>query len=100
MIVNNDDDESDEPLASSPAKRLRRGKEKETSPAPHTPRHISKQARLDIAEDLEDLQDSGKRPMPPLTCLNMLILTMHSGQEKSNSWPECRIRPRQKDEAS
>ncbi|KXG49003.1 protein of unknown function DUF4211 [Penicillium griseofulvum] len=56
--VNESDDDSDEPLASSPVKRLRRGQEKETSPSPHTPRQISKQARLDIAEDLEDLQDS------------------------------------------
>ncbi|KAJ5188454.1 hypothetical protein N7472_007468 [Penicillium cf. griseofulvum] len=57
-VVNDSDDDSDEPLASSPVKRLRRGQEKETPPPPHTPRHISKQARLDIAEDLEDLQDS------------------------------------------
>lgn len=57
-VSKGDDDNSDEPLASSPIKRLRRGQEKETSQAPQTPRHISKQARLDIAEDLEDLQDS------------------------------------------
>ncbi|CAI7655533.1 unnamed protein product [Penicillium glandicola] len=58
VVSKSDDDDSDEPLVSSPVKRLRRGQEKETSQAPHTPRHISKQARLDIAEDLEDLQDS------------------------------------------
>ncbi|CAI7620693.1 unnamed protein product [Penicillium viridicatum] len=57
-VSKSDDDDSDEPLASSPIKRLRRGQEKETPQAPQTPRHISKQARLDIAEDLEDLQDS------------------------------------------
>ncbi|KGO77835.1 protein of unknown function DUF4211 [Penicillium italicum] len=55
---NDDGDDSDEPLASSPVKRLRRGQEKEAPKAPHTPRHISRQAKLDIAEDLEDLQDS------------------------------------------
>ncbi|OQE40796.1 hypothetical protein PENCOP_c005G06736 [Penicillium coprophilum] len=58
VVTESDDESSDEPLVSSPVKRLRRGPEKETSQAPHTPRHISKQARLDIAEDLEDLQDS------------------------------------------
>ncbi|KAJ5420859.1 hypothetical protein N7465_003378 [Penicillium sp. CMV-2018d] len=57
-VSKSDDDDSDEPLASSPIKRLRRGQEKETPQAPQTPRHISKQDRLDIAEDLEDLQDS------------------------------------------
>ncbi|KAG0155049.1 putative transcription factor IIIc-like protein [Penicillium digitatum] len=56
--VSKSDDDSDEPLASSPMKRLRRRQEKEGPQAPHTPRLISKQARLDIAEDLEDLQDS------------------------------------------
>ncbi|KGO50290.1 protein of unknown function DUF4211 [Penicillium expansum] len=58
VVPKSDDDDSDVPLASSPVKRLRRGQEKEAPQAPHTPRHISKQARLDIAEDLEDLQDS------------------------------------------
>ncbi|KAJ5382608.1 hypothetical protein N7517_000519, partial [Penicillium concentricum] len=57
-ISKSDDEDSDEPLPSSPVKRLRRGQEKETSQPPQTPRHISKQAKLDIAEDLEDLQDS------------------------------------------
>ncbi|KAJ5257588.1 hypothetical protein N7524_009144 [Penicillium chrysogenum] len=57
-VSKSDDDDSDEPLASSPVKRLRRGQEKETPKAPTTPRHISKQDKLDIAEDLEDLQDS------------------------------------------
>ncbi|KAJ5493994.1 hypothetical protein N7463_010081 [Penicillium fimorum] len=57
-VSKSEDEDSDEPLASSPVKRLRRGQEKEAPQAPHTPRHISKQARLDIAEDLEDLQDS------------------------------------------
>ncbi|KAJ6143514.1 hypothetical protein N7471_002967 [Penicillium samsonianum] len=58
VVPKSEDDDSDKPLASSPVKRLRRGQEKEPLQAPHTPRHISKQARLDIEEDLEDLQDS------------------------------------------
>ncbi|KAF9252153.1 hypothetical protein CBS147333_481 [Penicillium roqueforti] len=58
VVSESDEVDSDEPLASSPVKRLRRGKAKESPQAPHTPRHISQQARLDIAEDLEDLQDS------------------------------------------
>jgi hypothetical protein len=53
-------DDSDEPVPSSPRKRLRRGNEKEKSATPQTPRQTSKQAKLDIEEDLEDLQDSGK----------------------------------------
>ncbi|KAJ5793875.1 hypothetical protein N7457_000474 [Penicillium paradoxum] len=52
------DDDSDEPVPSSPVKRLRRGQDKEASQTPRTPRHVSSQARLDIEEDLEDLQDS------------------------------------------
>ena len=52
-------DESDEPVASSPTKRLRRGNDTENPQTPRTPRHTSEQAKLDIAEDLEDLQDSG-----------------------------------------
>ncbi|KAJ5135304.1 uncharacterized protein N7515_004582 [Penicillium bovifimosum] len=59
-VLNNDDDDDDSegPLPSSPIKRLRRGQEKEAPQTPHTPRQISQQARLDIEEDLEDLQDS------------------------------------------
>lgn len=73
-----DDDDSDEPLGSSPVKRLRRGQEKETPKAPTTPRHISKQDRLDIAEDLEDLQDSGMDRLPSEARLFMLIPVMRS----------------------
>lgn len=73
-----DDDDSDEPLASSPIKRLRRGQEKNTPQAPQTPRHISKQARLDIAEDLEDLQDSGRNQLAHEARVFMLIPIMRS----------------------
>ncbi|KAJ5351393.1 hypothetical protein N7452_000367 [Penicillium brevicompactum] len=51
-------DDSDQPVASSPMKRLRRGPEIDNAQLPHTPRHTSKQSKLDIEEDLVDLQDS------------------------------------------
>lgn len=60
VVLDDDDDDSDEPVASSPVKRLRRGQEKEPLETPRASRHISEQARLDIEEDLEDLQDSGR----------------------------------------
>jgi hypothetical protein len=59
-------------------KRLRRGQEKETPKAPTTPRHISKQDKLDIAEDLEDLQDSGMDQLANEARLLMLMPVMCS----------------------
>ncbi|CAG7979393.1 unnamed protein product [Penicillium salamii] len=57
-ITHEQSDDSDEPVPSSPMKRLRRGHDTENTQIPQTPRHTSKQAKLDIEEDLEDLQDS------------------------------------------
>jgi hypothetical protein len=54
-----EDHDSDEPIRSSPVKRLRRAQDIHTPQTPRTARNISDQAKLDIAEDLEDLQDSG-----------------------------------------
>jgi hypothetical protein len=54
-----EDHDSDEPIRSSPVKRLRRAQDIHTPQTPRTPHNISNQAKLDIAEDLEDLQDSG-----------------------------------------
>ena len=54
-----EDHDSDEPIRSSPVKRLRRAQDIHTPQTPRTPPNISDQAKLDIAEDLEDLQDSG-----------------------------------------
>ncbi|CAG8284156.1 unnamed protein product [Penicillium salamii] len=58
VITHEQSDDSDEPVPSSPMKRLRRGPDTENTQIPQTPRHTSKQAKLDIEEDLEDLQDS------------------------------------------
>lgn len=55
LVVDDESDESD-PVVSSPTKRRRRNIELE---APHTPRPTSEQDKLDLEEDLEDLQDSG-----------------------------------------
>ncbi|CAG8146667.1 unnamed protein product [Penicillium olsonii] len=57
-ITLSQNDDSDGPVASSPMKRLRRGHDTENAQAPETPRRASKQDKLDIEEDLEDLQDS------------------------------------------
>ncbi|OGE56254.1 hypothetical protein PENARI_c003G12288 [Penicillium arizonense] len=56
-----EDHDSDEPIRSSPVKRLRRAQDIHTPQTPRTARNISDQAKLDIAEDLEDLQDSAVR---------------------------------------
>ncbi|KAJ5771235.1 uncharacterized protein N7511_003286 [Penicillium nucicola] len=55
---NSEEDDTDESVQSSPAKRLRRGQDMTLPQSPRTPRNISNQARLDLAEDLDDLQDS------------------------------------------
>lgn len=49
--------DSDEPVASSPAKRLRRGPKADT---PETPRAGTNKYQDEIDEDVKDLQDSGK----------------------------------------
>lgn len=54
-----EDHDSDEPIRSSPVKRLRRAQDIHTPQTPRIPHNISNQAKLDIEEDLEDLQDSG-----------------------------------------
>lgn len=54
-----EDHDSDEPIRSSPVKRLRHAQDIHNPETPRTPRNFSNQAKLDIAEDLEDLQDSG-----------------------------------------
>lgn len=48
--------DSDEPLVSSPAKRLRRGQKAEM---PTTPRANMNKDQAEIDDDLRDLQDSG-----------------------------------------
>jgi hypothetical protein len=60
ISLDSDPEESDEPVGPSPAKRQRRNVDTE---APHTPRRNSDQAKLDLEEDLEDLQDSGIAPI-------------------------------------
>lgn len=55
-IVLSDLEDSEEPVVSSPVKRRRPVLEPE---APRTPRTSAKQDKLDIEEDLRDLQDSG-----------------------------------------
>ncbi|KAJ5832137.1 hypothetical protein N7474_000448 [Penicillium riverlandense] len=55
-IVLSDSEDSDEPVLSSPIKRRRRAADTET---PQTPHSSADRDRLDIEEDLEDLQDSG-----------------------------------------
>ncbi|KAJ5301458.1 hypothetical protein PENANT_c009G09930 [Penicillium antarcticum] len=52
------EDDSDQPIHSSPVKKLRRGQDIPHPQTPRTPRDISNQARLDLAEDLDDLRDS------------------------------------------
>ncbi|CAL5871149.1 uncharacterized protein PFLUO_LOCUS5395 [Penicillium psychrofluorescens] len=54
-IVLSDSEDSDEPVLSSPMKRRRRAADTET---PQTPHSSADRDRLDIEEDLEDLQDS------------------------------------------
>lgn len=54
-----DDDSDDDMIISSPAKRRRRNM---VADIPHTPHRGSDQDKLDLKEDLEDLQDSGIIP--------------------------------------
>jgi hypothetical protein len=56
-IVLSDSEDSDEPVLSSPIKRHKRAANTET---PQTPHSSADRDRLEIEEDLEDLQDSGK----------------------------------------
>lgn len=60
LIVPSDSDKSEEPVASSPAKRRRSTMEVDAD-VPQTPRTTTQQGQdqIDIEEDLEDLQDSG-----------------------------------------
>ncbi|OJJ49806.1 hypothetical protein ASPZODRAFT_128336 [Penicilliopsis zonata CBS 506.65] len=54
-VEGEEEEVEEDPIVSSPAKRiLRRG----VSDVPRTPRRTSDQERLDLKEDLEDLQDS------------------------------------------
>lgn len=55
-IVEDESDESEEEPIVSPTKRRRRNEDIEE---PKTPRQTSEQDRLDLEEDLKDLQDSG-----------------------------------------
>ncbi|KKA24893.1 hypothetical protein T310_1072 [Rasamsonia emersonii CBS 393.64] len=55
FVVDDDSDDSDDVVVSSPAKRRRR---ENVSEEPRTPRKTSEQDRLDLEEDLRDLQDS------------------------------------------
>ncbi|KAF4158689.1 hypothetical protein CNMCM6936_002747 [Aspergillus lentulus] len=55
IVVEEDSEDSDEPIRSSPMKRRKRNI---NSDAPETPRRNSDQERLDLEEDLEVLQDS------------------------------------------
>ncbi|KAK1143985.1 hypothetical protein N8T08_005894 [Aspergillus melleus] len=57
IVLDDSSDESDAPIASSPVKRGRRNMSVEE---PQTPRHNRNQDQLDLEEDLEDLQDSGR----------------------------------------
>lgn len=57
IVVEEDSEDSDEPIRSSPIKRR---KPNINSDAPETPRRNSDQERLDLEEDLEVLQDSGR----------------------------------------
>ena len=59
-IVLSDPDDSDEPVLSSPVKRRRL---ETVSELPETPRASADQDRLDIEEDVKDLQDSGTVPL-------------------------------------
>ncbi|KAL1969273.1 hypothetical protein VTN77DRAFT_9465 [Rasamsonia byssochlamydoides] len=56
FVVDDDSDNSDDVIVSSPAKRRRR--ENVAEAAPRTPRKTSEQERLELEEDLRDLQDS------------------------------------------
>lgn len=56
-IVLSDSEDSEELVSTSPVKRRRRAVDEDV---PQTPRATTDQARLDIEEDLEDLQESGK----------------------------------------
>lgn len=56
VVILDDSDDSDDQLVSSPAKRR---KPNPSDDVPQTPRRDSDQDKLDIEEDLEDLQDSG-----------------------------------------
>jgi hypothetical protein len=56
FVVDDDPDDSDDVILSSPAKRRRRQSIPE---APRTPRKTAEQDKLDLEEDLRDLQDSG-----------------------------------------
>ncbi|RHZ55629.1 hypothetical protein CDV55_102852 [Aspergillus turcosus] len=55
IVVEEDSEDSDEPVRSSPVKRRKRNI---TSDPPQTPRRHSEQEKLDLEEDLEVLQDS------------------------------------------
>lgn len=56
ISLDSDSEESDDPIVCSPTKRRKRNIDAD---APHTPRRDSDQAKLDLEEDLENLQDSG-----------------------------------------
>ncbi|GIK04458.1 hypothetical protein Aspvir_008541 [Aspergillus viridinutans] len=55
IVVEEDSEDSDEPIRSSPIKRRKRNI---NSDPPRTPRRHSEQEKLDLEEDLEVLQDS------------------------------------------
>ncbi|KAF7170368.1 hypothetical protein CNMCM5623_002791 [Aspergillus felis] len=57
IVVEEDSEGSDEPIRSSPIKRRKRNI---SSDHPRTPRRQSEQEKLDLEEDLEVLQDSGR----------------------------------------
>lgn len=57
IVIEGDSEDSDEPVRSSPIKRRKRSI---TSDPPQTPRRHSEQEKLDLEEDLEVLQDSGR----------------------------------------
>lgn len=57
IVVEEGSEDSDEPIRSSPMKRRKRNI---NSDPPKTPRRNSDQERLDLEEDLEALQDSGR----------------------------------------
>jgi hypothetical protein len=72
MIELDDSEESEEDIVTSPAKRRKRNVEYK---APRTPIKHSEQDQLDLAEDLEDIQDSGMFQLFHYLCpwANMVI---------------------------
>lgn len=68
----NDGEESEDIICSSPAKRRRLNLQSKGSKE-HIPRNRAERDRLDLKEDLEDLRDSGMIPIFPFLFFNINI---------------------------